>query len=140
MQRTIPSVEGGRLYHPATSADPIVVGTSAWYDWLEHHASFLFVDHGGTFTARKVETESSDLAWEALRTRQGKRYRVQLGPSHTLTLARLQAAAHTLATEPAETSVSQVGAPASIFPAPRTEVPAGSTSSLMQTLPATQQQ
>jgi LuxR family transcriptional regulator, maltose regulon positive regulatory protein len=137
MQRTIPSVEGGRLYHSETGAEPIVVGTSAWYDWLEHHASFLFVDRGDGFTAHKHGTDASDLTWEASRTRAGKRYHLDLGPSHTLTLSRLQATARSLAGEhtaakPTETSIFQVVAPASISPASRTAVPGSPASSLMR--------
>src|SRR6266516_6508178 len=137
MQRTIPLVEGGQLYH-SEIANPIVVGTPAWYNWLEQHISFLFVDRDSSFSARKRDTDPSDLAWEASRTRQGKRYRVQLGPSHTLTLSRLLAAAWSLAgehpaAESTETSVSQVVAPASISPVAGAVVPAGSPSSLMRT-------
>ncbi len=138
MQRTIPSVEGGRLYHSETSAEPIVVGTSAWYDWLEHHASFLFVDRGEGFTAHKRGTDPNDLAWEASRTRAGKRDHLDLGPSHTLTLSRLQATARALAgehptVEPTGTSMSQVLDPASISPASRTAVPGVPASALMRT-------
>jgi LuxR family maltose regulon positive regulatory protein len=138
MQRTIPLVEGGRLYHSPSSTIPIVVGTPAWYDWLDHYTSFLFVDHGDGFTARKSSADPSDLGWNASRTRLGKRYSVSLGSSRTLTLSRLQAAARMLtgeydAAEPIENSVSQVVAPVSISPAPGTVVPAGSASSLMRT-------
>jgi LuxR family transcriptional regulator, maltose regulon positive regulatory protein len=137
MQRTIPLVEGGRLYH-SEIANPIVVGTPAWYDWLEQHTSFLFVDRDSIFTARKRDTDPSDLAWEAYRTLQGKRYRVQLGPSYTLTFSRLLAAAWSIAgehptAEPTETSVSQVVAPASISPVAGAVVHASSPSSLMRT-------
>jgi LuxR family maltose regulon positive regulatory protein len=138
MQRTIPLVEGGRLYDSETGAEPVVVGTSAWYDWLEHHASFLFVDRGGGFTAHKRGTDPSDLAWHASRTGAGKLYSLHLGPSRTLTLSRLQATARSLAgehalAEPAETSISQVVAPASISQASRTAVPVVPASSLMRT-------
>ena len=53
MRRAIPSVKGERLYQSETDRDPIVVGTPAWYDWLEQHTAFTFVDRTVTFTARK---------------------------------------------------------------------------------------
>src|SRR5436309_3347740 len=47
MDRTIPRVEEGRLYQSETDHDPIVAGTPAWYDWLEQHTAFTFVDAAG---------------------------------------------------------------------------------------------
>ena len=105
MRRTIPSVEGGRLYQSESVDNPIIVGTPAWYTWLEHHTSFLFVDRTGTFTARKSDSDPSNSYWEASRTRQGKLYRTHLGLSNTLTLSRLQIAAQTLASEPIDVDV-----------------------------------
>ncbi len=138
MQHTIPLVEGGGLYHLENGANPIAVGTPAWYDWLDHHTSFLFVDRGGGFTAYKSSADPGDLGWNASRTRLGKRYSVSLGSSSTLTLSRLQAAARTLAAEyaaaePAEIGMSQAGTSASLPPVPRTAANAGSPSSLMRT-------
>src|SRR5579864_5047455 len=60
MHQTIPQVSGGRLDQLETGADPIVVGTPAWYDWLEQHTVFLFVDPTGTFTAYKNDSDPSD--------------------------------------------------------------------------------
>jgi len=99
VNRTIPSVEGGLLYPSEIGSDRIVVGTPAWYDWLEHHTSFLFTDHNGSFAARKSGSEPGAQDWEAFRTRAGKPYRLWLGPAGTLTLARLQAAAQALSSE-----------------------------------------
>lgn len=101
MHRTIPSVENGLLYYSETGEEPLAVGAPAWYDWLEHHTSFLFTDHTGAFTARKSESESSAQNWEAFRTSRGKLYRFWLGSSRTLSLARLQAAAQALFSESA---------------------------------------
>ena len=89
MHRAIPRVEGGRLYQSEREVDPILVGTSTWYDWLEQQSSFTFVDHTLTFTARRTRGSY----WKAYRKHQGKLYRIHLGHSHTLTLERLQAAA-----------------------------------------------
>ena len=93
MRRTIPCVKDGQLYQSETGSDPIVLGTRAWYDWLEHYATFTFVDRVGTFTARKSMLKTRDSYWKAYSKRQGKLYRIHLGHSHTLTLERLQAAA-----------------------------------------------
>ena len=87
MRRTIHAVEGGRLY--SSEGDAIIVGTPAWYDWLEHHSSFLFVDLAGAFTAHKSGSESSAQDWEVFRTHAGKLDRVSLGPSHAINLLSL---------------------------------------------------
>ena len=99
MQQTIPRVEGGRLFQSEKKVDPILIGTPAWYDWLEHQNSFRFVDHALTFTAHKSVLRSGNSYWKAYRKRQGKLYYIHLGHSHTLTLERLQAAAQAFAGE-----------------------------------------
>jgi LuxR family transcriptional regulator, maltose regulon positive regulatory protein len=132
VRRTIPSVEGGLLYHSEIGSHPIVVGTPAWYDWLEHHTSFLFADPTGAFTARKNATESGAQDWQAFRTRAGKLHRLWLGPTRTLTLARLKAAAQALSGEHAAAEPIAVPAAAqlSVY---ETAVPAGPPSSLLRT-------
>jgi LuxR family transcriptional regulator, maltose regulon positive regulatory protein len=98
MQRTSAIVERGLLYQPTTGADPIVVGTTAWFDWLEQHTIFTFVDRVfGDFLARKRSTAAGEWELQEWGTQQGQFYRGWLGPSRTLTLARLQDTAHTLA-------------------------------------------
>src|SRR5436305_6318449 len=131
MRRTIPSVEGGRLYQSESTDNPIIVGTPAWYTWLEHHTSVIFVDRTGTFTARKSDSDPSDAYWEASRTRQGKLSHVHLGLSNTLTLSRLQASAQTLASEP--TDVHQVNAVASLPPVSEIAASADHLSPLVRT-------
>ena len=103
MPRTTANVKFGRLYQSERDRDPIVVGTTAWYDWLEQHSAFLFVDLLGGFTAYKSDTDHDGQSWEAARTRNGQRSRVQLGRSHALTLERLQTVARTLTGEHAQT-------------------------------------
>ena len=88
MRSTIPNVTGERLYRSETEDDPIVLGTPAWYDWLEQHAAFTFVDQTGTFTARKSMLRTGGSSWKAYYRRQNKLYRIHLGHSHTLTLER----------------------------------------------------
>ena len=99
MHQIIPRVEGGRLFQSASEVDPILIGTPAWYDWLEQQSSFTFVDHGLTFMARKSMLRSRDSYWKAYRRCQGKLYRIHLGHSRALTLERLQAAAQAFAGE-----------------------------------------
>jgi hypothetical protein len=84
------------LFQPAAAADPRAVETPAWFDWLEMHAAFIFIDPLGTFTAYKSAAYSNDSIWEASRTHEDQHFRVRLGFSPSLTLARLQAAAHVL--------------------------------------------
>src|SRR6266702_3764443 len=97
VQRTRPTVKSGRLYQMGREGVPIDVGSSSWYDWLEEHTSFLFVDHGSAVTVRKIETDHGESEWKASRTRMGRVFTVALGPSHTIDLSNLQAAARRLA-------------------------------------------
>ena len=58
MARSIPKAHDGSLHqHTAggTSLDPIMIGTAAWYSWLEQHRSFRFEAGRMTFTARKEQ-------------------------------------------------------------------------------------
>ena len=124
MQQTIPQVSGGRLYQLARDADPIVVGTPAWYDWLEQHSVFLFVDPTGTFTAYKNDSDPSDLTWNASCMHGSQLYHVSLGPSHTLNLQRLQAAAQVLAGEQAPAEPTEAPAINKEFPTINRGLPA----------------
>jgi LuxR family maltose regulon positive regulatory protein len=131
VRRSIPSVEGGLLYHSEIVSEPIIVGTPAWYDWLEHHTSFLFTDNNGSFAARKSGSEPGTQDWEAFRTRAGKLHRLWLGPARMLTLALLQAAAQALSGEhaPAEPISPPAEQPdAAQLPAPESAVPTVPTS------------
>ena len=76
---------------------PIDVGSSSWYDWLEEHTSFLFVDNVGAVTVRKIRTDHGESEWKASRTRMGKVFTVSLGPSNAINISSLQAAARRLA-------------------------------------------
>src|SRR6266581_667732 len=131
MRRVIPRVEDGRLYQPETQSEPIVVGTSAWYDWLEQHTTFSFVDAVGTFTARKSMLKTRGSYLKAYRSRQVKLYRIHLGHSHMLTLERLQAAARAFAGEPADLPSAQPAA--SLLPSLRMALNADQAMSLLQT-------
>ena len=99
MRKQIPRVEGGWLFQSEREVDPILVGTRAWYNWLEQQSSFTFVDHSFTFTAHKSVLRTGDSYWKAYRRCQGKLFRIHLGHTHTLTLERLQAAAQAFTKE-----------------------------------------
>src|SRR6266699_2748327 len=138
MQRTIPSVKGGRLYQSEASDDPVVIGSPAWYEWLEHHAAFTFVDRDVTFTARKSMLRTRSSYWKAYRKRHGKLYRIHLGQSHMLTLDRLQATAQAFAgekgpgaNEPGDGSSTQPAA--SRLPSPHIAIAIDDYPSLIQT-------
>jgi LuxR family maltose regulon positive regulatory protein len=136
MQRTIPTVKCGRLYQSETDSDPIVVGTPAWSDWLEHHTAFTFVDSVGSFTARKSVVKIGDSYWKAFQKRQGKLYPIHMGHSQTLTLERLQATAKAFSVE--RVLVKPVGDSstqpvASSLSSPRVAINADKYMSLMQT-------
>ncbi len=136
MHRALPLVKGEHLYQSETEGHPILVGTPAWYDWLEPHAAFTFVDAAGTFTARKSLLRTKGSSWKAYRRRQGKLYRIDLGPSHALTLQRLAAAAGALAAklgsgEPAE--VAKTPSAASLLPSSPLALTVDPSLSLLQT-------
>ena len=107
---------------------PIDVGTPSWYNWLEEHTSFLFVDHVGAVTVRKIRTDHGEAEWQASRTRMGRVFTVALGPSHAIDLSNLQAAARRLAGKHAPIgSTTQLAAR---YDASTLTQPAATTSSL----------
>src|SRR5437764_13057826 len=97
IHQTMPTVKSGRLYQVSGENDPIIVGTSSWYGWLEEYTSFLVVDHVGAVTVHKIGTDHGESEWKASRTRMGKVFTVSLGSSHAINLSNLQAAARRLA-------------------------------------------
>jgi LuxR family transcriptional regulator, maltose regulon positive regulatory protein len=135
MRQTIPTVEGGWLFQSEREGDPILVGTPAWYDWLEQQSSLRFVDHALTFTAHKSVLRIGGAYWKAYRTRQGKLYCIHLGHSHTLTLERLQAAAQAFAGEhdPGVPSRQLVASRLNRSPSPRMELDVDPSTSFIHT-------
>ena len=139
MRSTIPNVTGDRLYRTEAESDPIVLGTSEWYDWLEQNAAFTFVDVEGTFTARKSMMRTGGSYWKAYRRRQGKLYRIHLGYSHALTLEKLQATArafagnHVSEKRSPNTSVKPPASSASTSMSPRKALSVDHSMALIQT-------
>jgi ATP/maltotriose-dependent transcriptional regulator MalT len=129
-------VKGGRLYQLDRERAPIDVGSSSWYNWLEEHTSFLFVDHVGVVTVRKIEADDGESEWKASRTRIGKVFTVTLGPSRAINLSNLQAAARRLAGKhaPIGSITESTTTPAtSILPASEPVATTGSLRSLIRT-------
>jgi LuxR family maltose regulon positive regulatory protein len=136
VHRTRPTVKSGRLYQLEREGDPIDVGTPPWYDWLEEHDSFLFVDHVGAVTVRKNGTGHGESEWWASRTRLGKVFTVSLGPSRAINLSSLQIAARRLAGKQAHVGsamLSTASPAASTLPIPQTAATSGSLRALMRT-------
>jgi LuxR family transcriptional regulator, maltose regulon positive regulatory protein len=68
-----------------TSLDPIMIGTAAWYSWLEQHRLFCFEAGRMTFTAPEG-TATGGRYWYAYRRSHGKLHTSYLGKSEELTL------------------------------------------------------
>ena len=136
MHRTKPTVKSGRLYQMERESVPIDVGTPSWYDWLEEHTSFLFVDHVGALTVRKIRTDHGESEWKASRTHMGKVFTVSLGPSYAINLSSLQSAARRLASKHAQigSSTRSTARPAaSTLPVLKTATTVSSLSPLIRT-------
>src|SRR3954454_15407182 len=97
MARATVGVESTVLVNPADATQAIIVGTPAWYAWLERANSFAFVDVSGRFTARKERCRQNNGYWKAYRKHAGVLRSVYLGRTSDLTFDRLSAAAATLA-------------------------------------------
>jgi predicted ATPase/DNA-binding CsgD family transcriptional regulator len=98
MARSIPTARDGSLHQQTaggTSLDPIMIGTAAWYSWLELHHSFCFEVGRVTFTARN-EQRPGGRYWYAYRRSHGKLHTAYLGKSEELTLERLNTTAEVL--------------------------------------------
>src|SRR4051812_32108355 len=97
MARTTPRVENALLVAAPSGADAVVVGSPAWYAWLEQSTMFAFVGLRGSFTARKERRGRGGWYWKAYRKHAGVVRSAYLGKSANLSLERLQTAAATLA-------------------------------------------
>jgi hypothetical protein len=105
-----------------------MVGTPAWFAWLEGTTTFAFTCTSGRFTARK-EARSRG-GWKAYHTSHGTLRRAYLGKTSDLTLDLLNSVAATLAAAsvpkdpatPALNSTATPVAPADIL-APKHNVP-----------------
>ena len=87
--RTTSRVDGGRLVLASNDESPIIVGTPAWFEWLESATTFVFTDPSGKFTARKETRSRGSLYWKAYHTDHGTLHRAYLGKTPDLTLDHL---------------------------------------------------
>lgn len=93
-----PTASAGVLHVPREAVD-IVIGSTAWYAWLndEIHCSFHFSHPAGNFTARKERKQRGQWYWVAYRQVHCKLYKAYLGKSETLSEEHLCEVAKTLA-------------------------------------------
>src|SRR5216683_2186301 len=99
MTRRIPTVRNGTLHEhmeEVPSIDTIVVGSNAWYTWLENHSTFRFDHPSSSFTARK-EQRSGGWYWYAYRRQAGRLRTAYVGRSAELSITRLEVIAADLA-------------------------------------------
>src|SRR5437764_1784175 len=95
-----PTVQGETLvYRQDGQEQVLIVGTAAWFAWLETASTFSFVSETGSFTARREQAghKRGGWYWKAYRKQHGKLSSRYLGKSETITLARLQTVAQALA-------------------------------------------
>jgi len=98
MAGTTPTVRGETLsWYEAGADHTLIVGSSAWFAWLEGATSFAYRGPGGSFTARKEQRQRGGWYWKAYRKLAGKLHRAYLGKTDDLTAERLAGAAATLA-------------------------------------------
>jgi LuxR family maltose regulon positive regulatory protein len=95
--RTTPKVISGRIYTEDAFTGTLI-GSPAWFAWLDTATSFYYEDRGGTFTAHCERRHRGGLYWIAYRRQRGVLRRVHLGKADQLTLERLQTVAGTLNT------------------------------------------
>lgn len=98
-RRTTPELVKGILYWEEPFFDGIAryeckVESATWYTWLEGpgHTTFYYNNIVADFTARR-EKRRQKWVWYAFKYSMGNTGKRYLGPSHKLTLERLNAAA-----------------------------------------------
>ena len=90
MTRRIPTISNGTLHEhmeEVPSIDTIVVGSNAWYSWLDNHSTFRFDHPSSSFTARK-EQRSGGWYWYAYRRHAGRLHTAYVGRSAELSITR----------------------------------------------------
>ncbi|KAB8141060.1 hypothetical protein F8S13_21315 [Chloroflexia bacterium SDU3-3] len=78
----------------------IVVGSPAWFAWLDEASGFTYQGERGSFTARREPRQRGGWYWKAYRRRDGKLRRAYLGKAPDLSAERLASAAAALAGVP----------------------------------------
>ncbi len=120
----IPHIENEMLtYQHDGQTRNLLVGTQAWFTWLQTATTFTYTIDGETFTARRdrAGNKRGGWYWRASHQRDGKLHRVYLGTSEELTLEHLQAVAHTF-TEHMRRSDIQIERSSPTLPVPLTSL------------------
>jgi LuxR family transcriptional regulator, maltose regulon positive regulatory protein len=97
--RTTPKILYGRIYTEDDYTGTLV-GSPAWFAWLDTATTFYYEGREGVFTAHCERRQRGGFYWIAYRRRAGVLRRCHLGKAHQLTLERLQTVAGTLNTSP----------------------------------------
>ena len=93
--RTTPIVVSGILYTDDAFTGT-VIGSPAWFTWLQSASTFYYESRLGTFTSHHEPRQRGGLYWVAYRRRAGRLRRLHLGKPHLLTPQRLEAIALSL--------------------------------------------
>src|SRR5437763_3217205 len=99
MIRNRPVVTGNTLRYQEQGHEQVVlVGSPAWYAWLQTASAFTFHASSGQFTARRERAgnKRGSWYWKAYYRRAGKLCSAYLGKSERLSLQRLQEVAAVL--------------------------------------------
>lgn len=98
-RKSTPEVVKGRLYWQEPFFEGIAryecqVESPTWYTWLEEpgHTTFYFNNMVCNFTARR-ERRRNQWVWYAFKHSLGNTAKRYIGPSHLVTLEKLQSAA-----------------------------------------------
>jgi predicted ATPase/DNA-binding CsgD family transcriptional regulator len=100
MMPMLPYIENQILtYHKDQQIQRLMIGTSAWYRWLQTATTFTYTSDQGSFTARREQAgnKRGGWYWRAYQRHAGRLRRVYLGRTEELTPERLSAAAMQLA-------------------------------------------
>ena len=82
MTPTLPYIENQILtYHKDQQLQRLMIGTSAWYLWLQTATTFTYISDQGSFTARREQAgnKRGGWYWRAYHQHAGRRRRVYLG-------------------------------------------------------------
>ncbi len=97
--RTTPVIVSGRIYTDDAFTGTLV-GSPAWFTWLDSATTFYYEGREGIFTAHLERRQRGGSYWIAYRRQAGVLRRCHLGKAPQLTLDRLQAVAGILSASP----------------------------------------
>jgi hypothetical protein len=88
-KKDLPRLQNNILTDPIMGS-VIVVGSSAWYEWLSHNTSFTLIDQRGRVTIRKELSRSGGWYWKAYRRVLGRLCSIYLGRSQDMGQERIE--------------------------------------------------